>query len=83
MDVQIRRKQSPKKNSKKLAIPWKLKNLQFYRRNPKNDPKIEWSASLISNKILDYIAENNIKAMITYDEYGSMEIIKILLLLNH
>ena len=36
----------------------------------KNDPKIEWSASLISNKILDYIAENNVKALITYDEYG-------------
>lgn len=35
-----------------------------------NDPKIEWSASLISNKILDYIAENHVKAMIAYDEYG-------------
>ena len=36
----------------------------------KYDSSNEWSASHISNKIIEYVQANNIKALISFDEYA-------------
>jgi hypothetical protein len=36
----------------------------------KFDTQTEWPVSHISNKILDYVGSNNIKALISFDDFG-------------
>lgn len=55
-----------------------IKKFQILSNEVFRKPSKEWPISFISNKLIEYMKQNNIKALISYDEKKDIPISKSL-----